>query len=471
MDDRSSTVTGAEEPDVGATSTAPESGRLSRRARRRRAVADTDHPAGDGGAVVTAVPDTPAAVVVEEGAPDETSVAAAPHAEVATKRRKSVLMVVVGAVIVAFLGWLVGTQLVESPGDVAARTDAPPPSPILEPVVEQKLSTKVRARGTGGFGSPRPVNPAPSNLSAGGLITSIAQPGDTIDEGGVLATIASRPVLALQGEAPMFRDIGPGMSGADVSQLEVALQRLGLNPGNVDGFYDAGTEAAVRALYTNAGFAPVVASLAQLDAVRAAQCQTNPGSCPGAGVQVPANEVFFVAGTPVQVGEVTGVVGSAAEGPLMTVSDSTPKVTGSIRTEEAELVEEGMPVEIDEPNLGIEAKGKVTTVADRPGTNGLDQFHVYFETSVDDGSDRLDNVPVRVIIPIKTTDEAELTVPLSAVVQDPNGTSRVTVRTKQGLRNVEVEPGLAADGFVVVKPVDKDALKAGDSVVVGYQRR
>jgi hypothetical protein len=457
MDDRSSMVSRTDEPETAADASS------------------------EGGAVVTAVPDKPArsgdasaeddAVVAEVQENDASTTTVAPPAAFAVKRRKAVVMVLVGAIVVAFLGWLVGTQIVESPGDVAARSDAPPPSPIIESVIEQKLSTKVRARGTGGFGSPRPVTLPTSNLGGGTVITALPAPGDVIQEGGVLAQISGRPVLALGGEAPMFRDMGPGMSGPDIAQLEVALQRIGFNPGNVDGFYDAGTEAAVRALYTAAGFQPIVATLAQLDAVRAAQCQTNPGSCPNAGVQVPANEVFFVAGAPVQVGEVTGVVGAEASGPLMTVSDSTPKIAGSIRVEEAKLVKPGMDVDIDEPDLGIEADGKVTSVADRPGTNGLDQFHVYFETSVEDAPDRLNGVSVRVIIPIETTKDVQLTVPVSAVVLDPNGTSRVQVVTKNGLKDVQVEPGLSADGYVVVKPVEKNTLKPGDKVVVGYQQR
>lgn len=473
MDDRGSTVSGTQEPDTtaAATSTAAKTGRVSRRARRSEAVVapvpDDTVDASDANELDDAV----VAVVRDDDASDEPATATAPPGAFAVERRKAVIMVVVGAIVVAFLGWLVGTQIVESPADVAARSDAPPPSPILQPVVEQKLSTKVRARGTGGFGSPRPVILAPSNLSAGGVVTSLPAPNDVIQEGGVLAQISGRPVLALGGEAPMYRDIGPGMSGQDVAQLEAALERMGISPGNVDGLYDGATEAAVRALYNNAGFQPVVASLAQLEAVRAAQCQTTAGACPGPGVQVPANELFFVAGAPMTVGEVTGVVGSEASGPLMTVSDSTPKIAGSIRVEESKLVKEGMRVEIDEPDLGINAKGKVTAVAERPGTNGLDQFHVYFETSVEDAPDRLNGVSVRVVIPIDETKEAELTVPVSAVVLDTNGTSRVQVVTKNGLEDVPVKPGLSADGYVVVRPVKKNSLEPGDKVVVGYQQR
>jgi hypothetical protein len=340
------------------------------------------------------------------------------------------------------------------------------------PVKEQQLSTVVRARGTGGFGSPRPVQLPASNLSAGTIVTSLPTPGAEVPEGGVLATIAGRPVFALEGEAPMYRDLGPGMSGPDVAQLETALERIGISPGAVDGLYDAGTEAAVRTLYTNAGFTPVVATLAQLEGVRAAQCGLNATSCPGAGVQVPANEVFFVAGAPVQIGDVTGTVGGEASGPIMTVSDSTPKITGGLNVEDAKLVKPGMSVEIDEPDLGINTSGKVTVVADGPGTQGQDQFHVYFETSVKDPPSSLNKASVRVTIPIKTTKGKELTVPASAVVLDANGSSRVQVVKQDGsVDNVTVRPGLSASGLVVVKPLHTGELKPGDRVIVGFNQR
>jgi hypothetical protein len=45
-----------------------------------------------------------------------------------------------------------------------------------------------------------------------------------------------------------------------VAQLEVALLRLGLDPGIVDDSYDGHTAAAVRALYQRAGYDPPLAA-------------------------------------------------------------------------------------------------------------------------------------------------------------------------------------------------------------------
>ncbi|HEX2699304.1 MAG TPA: peptidoglycan-binding domain-containing protein, partial [Acidimicrobiales bacterium] len=74
-----------------------------------------------------------------------------------------------------------------------------------------------------------------------------------------------------QGEVPMYRDLRPGDTGADVRQLEEALVRLGFPPGRVDGTYDVSTEAAVDAWYDAAGYAAQGPTDEQRDALRAAR--------------------------------------------------------------------------------------------------------------------------------------------------------------------------------------------------------
>jgi hypothetical protein len=78
-------------------------------------------------------------------------------------------------------------------------------------------------------------------------------------------------------------------------------------------------------------------------------------------------------------------------------------------------------------------------------------------------------VSVRLTIPIKSTRTQELTVPLSAVSLGPDGGSRVQRRVGEGFEFVAVRTGLAADGFVSVRPVE-GTLAAGDLVIVGFGR-
>ena len=211
-------------------------------------------------------------------------------------RQRVLGLSVVGAVVLASVVTWFASVLIRSPAELAARTAPPEPTPILVPVEERRLATKVVSRGTGHYGSPRDLSVTPSRLKEGRrVITSLPRAGGVIRELDVALTISGRPTFLLDGAQPAYRDLGPGMSGRDVRQLEWALQRSGLGPGRVDGVYDAATGRAVTRLYRRHGYAPVVAtSQAQLDAVRPREAELIAGARSRAGVQLPADEVIFV---------------------------------------------------------------------------------------------------------------------------------------------------------------------------------
>ena len=188
-----------------------------------------------------------------------------------------------------------------------------------------------------------------------------------------------------------------------------------------------------------------------------------------AGIQVPADEVIVVASPAVRVSELVVASGARATGPLMKVTDATVAVDGSLRLEEAPLVAPGMRVLIDEPDLGIKATGKVLRVADSPGSNGVDGFHVYFEVLVDDAPASLVGASVRMKVPIESTGGSVLAVPISALSLSADGSSRVQRDHNGTLEFVTVEPGLSADGLVAVKPLG-GSLAAGDLVVIGFDQ-
>ena len=62
-----------------------------------------------------------------------------------------------------------------------------------------------------------------------------------------------------------------------------------------------------------------------------------------------------------------------------------------------------MPVAIDEQALGIKASGVVTRVADTPGTNGVDGYHIYFEVRVEETPTPLQGFSLRLTIPVITS--------------------------------------------------------------------
>jgi len=385
-------------------------------------------------------------------------------------RRRSLGLIVLGAVVVSSVVTWVASTVIRSPAEAAARTAPPTPSPILIPVEQRELATTIVSRGTGHYGSPRQLSITPSLLKDGNrVVTSVPTVGAVVTSGSVLLTISGRPAFLLDGAQPSYRDLGPGVSGQDVLQLERALMRLGLKPGRLDGTYDSATGAAVERLYQRRGFAPVIATGQQLAAARPREADMIAGARSSSGVQVPADELIFAPATPVRVTERKVAAGARPDGPLLTVTDSVVAVDGAIPVEQATLVKAGMDVKLDEPALGITASGKVSAVASRPGTNGADGFHVWFSVVVRDAPPALVGTSVRLTIPIESSGKAGLAVPASAISLAPDGTSRVQ-RSEQGrLAFVTVEPGFSAEGYVSVT-APKGGLAAGDLVVVGMEQ-
>lgn len=150
------------------------------------------------------------------------------------------------------------------------------------------------------------------------------------------------------------------------------------------------------------------------------------------------------------------------------VTNDQLAVDSQLLLAEASLVKPGMPVTIDEPDLGVQATGTVVLVADNPGTNGVDSYHVYFETAIEETSTTIDGFSLRMSIPVQSTDGAVTVVPISALSLKANGQSIVQVEHDGVLEPLVVEPGLSADGFVEVRAVDGQ-LDPGQLVLVGYE--
>lgn len=188
-------------------------------------------------------------------------------------------------------------------------------------------------------------------------------------------------------------------------------------------------------------------------------------------VQVPADEIVFVPSLPVRIDEVAVSVGDEALGPVLTVTNNQLAVDSSLQRAEAALVKPGMKVAISEPDLGLEATGVVARVASTPGTDGVDGFHVYFETLVDATPQSLEGFSLRLTIPVESTEESAIVVPVNALTLTGDGNSIVEVTNGvDQLQTVIVEPGLSAKGYVQVKPLN-GTLTAGQLVLIGFEQK
>jgi hypothetical protein len=185
------------------------------------------------------------------------------------------------------------------------------------------------------------------------------------------------------------------------------------------------------------------------------------------GIQVPADEVLFFSTLPLRVDSVRVRRGDSVTGRVMTVSNSRLAIDSSLSPNDAKLVRPGATVRIEEPDLGIKATGVVSQVADRPGTHKVDPARVYLEIVPKTAPAQLVGASVKLTIAVKSTQQAVLAVPVTALSVGADGGSRLQVQRRDGHSEyVTVEPGLAAQGLVEVRPVHGQ-LAPGDLVVVG----
>ena len=152
----------------------------------------------------------------------------------------------------------------------------------------------------------------------------------------------------------------------------------------------------------------------------------------------------------------------------MTVTNSRLAVDSSLALSDARLVSRGQRAQIEDQDLGVSAPGRVTRVADRPGTNAADPGRYYVEVTPARAPTALVGNSVKLSIAVRSSRGKVLAVPLSALSLAADGSSRVQVDLGGGkTRRVVVIPALAAQGFVEVRPRKGGALKEGDLVVVG----
>ena len=190
-----------------------------------------------------------------------------------------------------------------------------------------------------------------------------------------------------------------------------------------------------------------------------------------ADIQVPADEVLFFPAVPLRIDDVTVKEGDEPTGPVMTVSSSTLSVDGALTAQDAKLVRAGADVKIAAADLGVQAAGTVTTVADQPGTQGADAQRYYLQVTPADAPATMVGASVVLTITVGATDGKALAVPVAALWVAADGSSRVQVESRSGAtRFVTVKPGLAANGMVAVAAL-KGRLRAGDLVVVGRGSR
>lgn len=347
------------------------------------------------------------------------------------RRRRVVLAAAVGAALVS-VGAVAGSTFVRSPAQAAAETGPPRPSVLTAPVVSQVLRSTVVLRGT--FSDGRKMSVTPTSVAAtannpggaGAVVTRVmVKPGDDVKAGVPLVEYSGRPVFALAGPLPAYRDLTPGETGADVAQLQNALKALGHDVGSDSaGTFGSGTKRALDAQYTAMGYPTPVTGGATAAAVKAAReevdqaqaalqdAQKPASSVPGESVlpsaaasggaapsrsaapsggaagsdpaglrqrvarakaalkqaesvdgpMLPASECFYLPSSPARVVALPLQVGDAVKGPVITVAQGEMQLVGSLDPAQGALVKPGMAVEGLSERQGSRASATIASV-------------------------------------------------------------------------------------------------------------
>ncbi|MFD7786365.1 peptidoglycan-binding protein [Streptomyces nojiriensis] len=213
--------------------------------------------------------------------------------------RRVVLAVVGGAALMA-VGGLLATTLVKSHAQVAAETGPPAQGALTADVERRVLAQTVVMRGT--VVADQSVAVSPQGVRSGegtgaALVTRLPlKAGDPVAAGQLIAEVSGRPVFALHGAQPMYRDLKPGATGDDVAQLQRALRELGHGTGgDAKGVFGAGTKAALAARYRAVGYEPLpavadggAALKSARDAVRSATWALEDASSPTGSAGAPS---------------------------------------------------------------------------------------------------------------------------------------------------------------------------------------
>jgi hypothetical protein len=377
------------------------------------------------------------------------------------RRRRRLLLIAACVAGLVSVGGIAGATLVRSPAQIAADTQAPPATVITAPVVHQVLSRTVVLRGT--FSDGRTISATPTSLAnmpkdAGGtrlVVTDVlVHAGGVARAGRPLIEYSGRPVFALPGAIPAYRDLGPNDSGKDVAQLQRALSSIGFGTGaDPAGTFSDGTQRALKRLYSAMGY----------DAPRSDRV-------PG-GVMLPSSEVVFVPSLPARVVAVPVAVGDDVKGPVVTLARGGMELTGAMGPAD----ETGMVATVLSETTGDTARaivagvGKLSTGKGVAANGGVDDgAYVPLQIKPDkpwpvafDGQD------VRITVSAAATQGAVLAVPEAAISSQADARTSVSVVVAGGKqRVVPVATGVSADGMVQVTPLNSD-LSAGERVVVG----
>ncbi len=393
------------------------------------------------------------------------------------RRRGWVLAFGVVVVVAGGLGGAGAAGVFRSPKPAVSNTGDATGS---QPVTRGSLTEQTQENGTlGDAGSYTVVVPG-SSASGGSAPDSSSSPdsgagpqtftwlpqvGQTIRQGQQIYQVSGSAVMLLYGNVPAYRDLSEGMTGADVTDLNTDLVKLGyataaaLGPRPGWDYFSSETAYALELLQARLGL-------------------TQTGTLPlGQAVFLPsAIQVTSLGTGVVEGGAVTA--GSA----VLTGSSLTPVVTVSMDASLQTEVKAGNKVSITLPD-GSTTPGVISEISPATSSSsssapsssssssangsgsgsGTATINVVVSLADPKAAGNLNEIPVQVTITTGSVSNA-LIVPVDALLAQPGGGYAVEVTGPGGHHLVKVTPGVFDDAAGTVQVTGN--LTPGQRVVV-----
>jgi hypothetical protein len=274
-----------------------------------------------------------------------------------------------------------------------------------------------------------------------GIVTWLPSVGAVIAVGHSVYEVDGRPVIAVQGSRPFWRDLRVGIDdGPDVLQLEQALAALGYGAHvTVDTHFTSATAAAVKAWQKALGLART-------------------------GV-VGLGDVVAINAPSVRISEVTAKLGDPAGGNPLSYTSTTIRAVADLTDAQARELVAPTAVTVRLPD-GTEIPAKITLI-DPGGVPTGEGNDTTSASAVIEFADQkvVEAVGLRSVKVTIARDEVAdaLVVPVTALLATLDGGYAVDVVRKGKTVRVPVQLGLIADTRVQITGGD---LKEGDDVVV-----
>lgn len=347
-------------------------------------------------------------------------------------RRLTKVLLPAGALLVAAAAALAVLQ----PWSSVAETPDETPKPVTVNAELTTLTSDLRLNGTLSYGASIALP------GRGGTITRLPAAGEVIGVGQSLYEVDGKPVIAMRGDRPFWRDLGPGVEdGPDVRQLEQALADLGFGKDmTIDDEFTGVTEANVKAWQKSLGVAK--------DGV------------------VTLGDAVAITAASVRVESVTATLGDPAAASPLTYTSTTLRVVAKLTEAQAREILPATKVTVILPD-GTEVPATVTAVDPGGQPTGKEGETTPATANVElDDPAVAEGIGLRAVKVVFAASEVKdaLVVPVTALVATTDGGYAVDVLGKGGkVTRVAVEVGLIADTRVQVTGGD---LAAGDAVVV-----